>query len=605
MKERDMSPLQLPKLEKLLTASLFEWRVSQSGSDRAACWCEDGAWKTVTWQEYAALVKGLALRLRQMGVVRGDRVAVYAETCFEWALVDLAVQSFGGIIVAIHPSYSVDEVLHALAVSNPKILFCGGERPAQTIPDVLARHGTLAVYRFEGRLSLRSVRSFKDLLASAAGASDQMVPRTERSSPVEETDVATIVFTSGTAGMPKGVCLTQKNLVATALASFKHLGLALDRPRSLHWLPFAHLFGRIGIYLDLIAGSSATYSRGVRHLPEDLRVACPHFLFAVPKVLSRCQAAIHENIGRRPTWQRKLFDAAVKLVLETAAAREEAAERAGRRWNALHAVIKASIFRPVIDSFGSNLLLIVVGSAPVERKLCLLFEAFGIAVSEGYGMTESSGVAFVNPYSARRLGTVGTAIETVQWRIGSDRELLMKGESIFQGYLNADDTRAAFTEDGWFRTGDLVDLATDGYLRVIGRKKEILITDGGENITPERIEARLASYPLIKDAVVFGDNKPYLVAVINADAACGADAAGREGWRSSRLFESVQRIVDEVNVGLAKFETIRKFVLAKDDFSIDNGELTPTLKKRRTIIGEHYRADIEALYAAELIADRS
>jgi long-chain acyl-CoA synthetase len=243
--------------------------------------------------------------------------------------------------------------------------------------------------------------------------------------------------------------------------------------------------------------------------------------------------------------------------------------------------------------------LIIAGSAPVDPELGRFFEALGIRVAEGYGMTETSGVAFVNPYGRTRPGTVGTAIETVEFAVAPDSELLLCGDSICQGYLDPEHNREAFTADGWLRTGDLVAVSAEGYVSVIGRKKDLIITDGGENITPERLETALASHPLIKDAAVFGDGKPFVVAVLNVDpdrvAQLGPGAVGDE------LVNMLQPAVDDINRRLAVFERVRKFVLASEDFSAENGELTVTLKKRRNVIRDRYREEIDGLYATEAV----
>jgi long-chain acyl-CoA synthetase len=570
-------------LDRLTTAALLEWRASRTPNDVAARWYEQGNWQSITWRDYANRVARLARRLRALGCGRGTAVAIFAETSFEWALVDLATQSVGGVVVAVHPSYSADEVTHALHVSAATVIFVGGEAPHRTLADVLRTSGAAAtIYSLDDRAGVPGVRSFRTLIEEPCG--EDAAPD-RQSIAVGEDDVATIVFTSGTSAMPKAVCLTHRNLVATALASFTHLRLPIEQPRSVHWLPFAHLFGRVGIYLDMVAGCRSTYSRGVRDLAVDLRIAQPHILCAVPKVLRRFESAVSRNVERLPRWRRMLFSAAMTAASWAVAARQT---RFAIVAAPLHELLKKSIFTSVIDSFGSSLELIIVGSAPVDAKLCAFFEALGIVVCEGFGMTETSGVAFVNPYDRRRAGSVGTAIDTVRFKVQPDGELLLKGDSICRGYLDPAHNREAFTADGWFRTGDVVTVTPEQYVSVIGRKKDILITEGGENISPERVEAALAADPAIKDAALFGDGQPFLVAVLNVEESLA---------RAGEAHAALQDIVAGANRGLAVFEQIRKYVIARQDFSVENGELTPTLKKRRNVILEHYRDEIEALYA--------
>ena len=560
------------RLTQMTTHALLEWRVSQAPADCAVRFWDCSGWKSVTWKEYARLVANVSRGLQDACLVHGDRIAIYAETCFEWALVDLAAQRFGGIVVAIHPSYSPEEVTHALRISKPKALFYGGEKPAAIVRELgIIDCPQLAMYSF-GEHMAAAARPFSELLRTP----EDNVQDT--GSTVQESDVATYVFTSGTSGLPKALCLTQRNLVATAIASFRHLGFDVPRPQSLHWLPFAHLFGRIGLYLDLVSGGSATYSRGLQCLPDDLRVAKPDFLFAVPKALSRFRTTILSKVDQQPAWKRRLFRGALKRA------------QAASLHPAVHTLSKKTLFGSVISSFGGNLRLIIVGSAPVEMSLCRFFEAFGIGVREGYGMTETSGVAFVNPFQRSRFGTVGTAIETIDFQIAPDQELLVRGDSVCKGYLNPADNLAAFTEDGWFRTGDLGAVQADGYVKIVGRKKDIIITDAGENITPDRIEAKLTGYPLIRDVVLIGDKRPYVVAIICVDRSVASQVP---------VADAVQHILNEVNIGLARFEKIKKFLIAKSDFSVDNGELTPSFKKKRRVIEERYRQELYALYAQE------
>jgi long-chain acyl-CoA synthetase len=596
LRSHQMRSPEHPSLKRHTTTTLLHWRASRSADLPAVRWHRADGWASITWREYAGLVARLARQLRDLGCGRGTRVALFADTCFEWALVDFAVQSLGGIVVAVHPSYASEQAAHALDVSGASMLFVGGRTATATLPAVIAAiRWPLRIYTFDRRPAVAGARAFHDLLPELSDPSAAAGAAAELPAAAVEDDLATIVFTSGTAGLPKAVCLTHKNIVATALASTRHLELTIDRPRSIHWLPFAHLFGRIGLYLDLAAGCEAGYARGVRGLATDLERLQPSFLFAVPKALRRFRTGILRRVERLPRWRRACFAATLAIASRAAAARDTRMAVPAR---ALQAFLKRTIFRSIVRRLGARLQLIVVGSAAVEPQLCAFFEAFGIAVCEGYGMTETSGVAFVNPYGRRRPGTVGTAIETVQYAIAGDGELLLKGESICRGHLDPAHDRDAFTEDGWFRTGDLVEQTSDGHLSVRGRKKEVVVTDDGEEVAAERIEARLAADPLIKDAVVFGEERPYLVAVLNVDHSLAAPHSGGRPVGGRTLASVLVQIMDEVNRGAAVFERVQKFIIARQDFSIANGELTPAHKKRRQVILAHYRDEIDALYAS-------
>jgi len=585
-----------PSLKRQTTTALLHWRASRSADLPAVRWHRPDGWASITWREYAGLVARLARRLHDLGCGRGTRVALFADTCLEWALVDFAVQSLGGIVVAVQPSYSADAATHALDVSGASMLFVGGASATATLPAVIAGiRWPLRIYTFDHQRKVAGARAFHDLLPEmsdpAAAAAAAELPAA-----AVEDDIATIVFTSGTTGLPKAVCLTHQNIVATAVASHHHLELAMDRPRSIHWLPFARLFGRMGPYLDLVAGCEAGYARGLRGLTVDLEHVQPSLLFAVPKALRRLRTGILRQVARRPRWQRACFAVALGAATRAAAVRGTHMAVPAR---ALQALLKRSIFRPIVQRLGSRLQLIIVGGAPIEPSLCSFFEALGIAVCEGYGMTETSGAAFLNPHARRRVGTVGTAIETVQYAVSADGELLLKGESICRGYLDAAHDREAFTEDGWFRTGDLVERSSDGYLSVRGRKtKEVVTSDHGKNVTAERIEARLAADPLIKDAAVFGERGSYLVAVLNVDRSLAAPHSGGRPIGGRTLAAVLEQIMEDVNRGAAVFERVQKFIIARQDFSIANGELARSLVKRRQVILAHYRDEIDALYGA-------
>jgi long-chain acyl-CoA synthetase len=532
-----------PLLKRHTTTALLHWRTSRSADLPAVRWYRPNGWASITWGEYAGLVARLARRLRELGCGRSTRVALFADTCLEWALVDFAVQSLGGIVVAVHPSYSADDAAHALDVSGASMLFVGGDVATATLPAVMAGiRWPLRIYTFDRRPAVAGIGEFHDLLTEMSDPAAAAVAAAELPAAAVEDDIATIVFTAGTAGPPKAVCLTHKNIVATALASYRHLEPAIDRPRSIHWLPFAHLFGRMGPYLDLVAGCEAGYARSFRALTADLEHLQPSFLFAVPKVLSCFRSRILRQVARRPRWQRACFALAVGIGTRAAAVRDT---RMALPAGALHALLERSIFRSLVQQLGSRLRLIIVGCAPIEPSLCTFFEALGIAVCEGYGMTETAGAAFVNPYARRRLGTIGTAIETVQYAVDADGELLLKGESICRGYLDAGHDREAFTEDGWFRTGDLVERSSDGDLSVCGRKtkKEVVITDAGETVAPERIEPRL------------------LVAVLNVDRSLAAPHSSGRPVGGRTLPAVLGQIMEEVNRGAAMVERVQKFVV--------------------------------------------
>lgn len=557
-----MRPLPPDAVTGDTTTVLFHARCRRSADAPAVRHFRAGRWVTCTWNGYARHVRATAGALTRLAVRRGDRVAVWAETCFAWAVLDLAAQSLGAVVVSVHPAYSPEEAAYALRVADVRALFWGGERPAQNLDAVQGLHPVpLGAYPLE---------EFAFQGDSAADVS----PHT----PAPE-DVATVLFTSGSSGVPKAVCLTHRNLVTAAGEGYRHMGYFAPRPTSFHYLPFAHIMGRMGMYLDMAAGSVAAYGRGVPHLRDDLRACRPEVLFAVPKVLQRFKSAVEERLREQPAWKQALFTAALRASTPRSVP-----------------LLRRTVFAPVLRQMGGKLNLFIVGGAPTDPDTAAFFERLGVRVRDGYGLTETTGACFMAPYHDPMPGTSGTALGDLEWRVEGDGELLLRGGAVFRGYLDPTHTAEAFTPDGWFRTGDLAAVDEAGRLSVTGRKKSLLITAGGENVSPERVEAALTRHPLFADAFVVGDGRPYLAALLHVNS-------GHPAAQGSvvELNAAVVEALSIVNEALAAYETVRASALLEREFSVDAGELTPTLKKRRDVIAARYADRIASLYAGEAV----
>jgi long-chain acyl-CoA synthetase len=403
---------------------------------------------------------------------------------------------------------------------------------------------------------------------------------------VGEDDIATLIYTSGTTGPPKACMLTHRNLVTAAARATKTTG-ADDVV--LLFLPMAHSFARIAHQGSAFNGATVALVADVARVPEALQQTQPTFLPAVPRVYEKIHANTLGEIERAGGIKRALG----RWALRTGAA-VSAKRRAGERISPVLAfqerIADRLVFAKVKERLGGRLRLGVSGAAPLGIDVLEFFSSLGILVIEGYGLTETSSSLSVNDEDAYKLGTVGRAVEGCQVRIADDGEILVKSPSVFVGYYkDPEATAAAFTEDGWFRTGDVGELDDDGFLKITDRKKDLIITAGGKNIAPQNIENALKASRFISQAVAIGDRRPYVTALITLDRD-EVDASSRDPQ------ELVQEIVDDVNRERVRVEQIKKFVILPRDFTQEDGELTPTLKLRRRVVQEHFAGEIEQLY---------
>lgn len=572
----------------MTSIALLDWRTRLTPHKAAVTYHEEGiGWKTLTWKEFSDQVTQLASGFSALGVRQGDRVAIAANTSCAWAMVDFAIQAAGGITVAIHPQYSTAEMRHVVEETRP-LIFCCDELFLQHFShDSLNVAGNASIYSL-GRAvkGIGVIGSLDEIRTAGRNSFNSEVAK------LVPEDIATIVFSSGSTGMPKAICLSHRNLVSTARAAYEHFGHL--EARSLHWLPFAHMFGRIGFYIDIVAGSETTFSRGVEFLREDIHDARPTILFMVPKALNRIRTELMSNIDRKARPTRVVFGAWMSLA--TNYLKGESRVNAAL-FSYMCLIVKKTLLRKIHRHFGGALKVIIVGGAPVDATLVEFFEGLGIAVREGFGMTETTGVALLQPFASNCLGNVGSAIPSISFTLANDGELLLKGHSVCQQYLNAQHHSSAFTIDGWLKTGDLAKVHTDGTLSIIGRKKDVIITEGGENITPHRIEDALRKHQNIKEAIVCGNGRPYLVALLIVDSEAILSTRVQKHTNTNDLNQVIQRIVDAVNNDLAKFEQVRRFAILDEALSIETGTMTVTQKPRRDTIEHRYRHVLDNLYS--------
>ena len=547
------------------------WRYALAQGWKTPAYLEEQAdgWREVSWQEAGERVEALAKGLLARGIRQGDAVAVLSRTRLEWILLDWAIMSIGAVVVGLYPTNTASECAYILGHSEAVLTFTEDE----------AQHEKLESVRSH-LPQLREIVAFDELNRFTATSGEPEA--------VREDDLATLIYTSGTTGPPKGCMLTHKNLTTAAIRVKTHIEGTNDTV--LLFLPMAHSFARICHQAAAYHGATLALCADATRVPEALARVRPTVLPAVPRVYEKVHANALGEIERTGGAKRAIGRWALRV-----GSRASALRRSGRSvpvpLRAQLAFADKLVFSKVRERLGGRLRLGVSGAAPLGIDVLEFFHSLNMLVIEGYGLTETSSSLSVNDPDDYRFGTVGHAVEGCEVRLDSDGEILVRSDTIFDGYFkDPEATAAAFTEDGWFRTGDVGELDGDGWLKITDRKKDLIITAGGKNIAPQNLENALKASRFVSQALIVGDRRPYVTALITLDPA-EIDGSGRD---TQAL---VQAIVDDVNRDRVRVEQIKRFAILPRDFSQEEGELTPTMKLRRKIVHEHFADEIEQLYS--------
>jgi long-chain acyl-CoA synthetase len=571
---------------------------AQTGADRALLSRRtDGVWRDVTSAEFLAEVSRLARGLMASGIGLGDRVGIMSRTRYEWTLADYAIWFAGGVTVPIYETSSAEQVQWILSDSGAVAVVLESDRHLAVFDEVAAD--------LPG-VTQRWVIDAGDLDGLAARADEVSEPDLEaRRTSVAADDLATIIYTSGTTGRPKGCELTHRNfafeaenVVAATPEVFQAPGAS-----TLLFLPLAHVFGRI-IQIACIHGRVRLgHAPDPTKLTEDLPGFRPTFLLAVPRVFEKVfngaqQKAIAAGKG-------SIFDKAAHTAEEYSRALD--AGGAGIGLKLRHALFDKLVYSKLRAALGGQVAWAVSGGAPLGERLGHFFRGIGVTILEGYGLTETAGATTVNRPGMLKVGSVGRPFPGAGVRIAEDGEVLLRGPHVFRGYWNNPAATAEVLEaDGWFHTGDLGALDAEGYLRITGRKKEILVTAGGKNVAPAVLEDRLRAHWLVSQCMVVGDNRPYIAALVTLDQEslpAWQAQNGKEGLTLEQLAEDpdlvsvIQAAVDEANKAVSTAESIRRFRILGTDWTEDGGQLTPSMKLRRAIVMKDFELEVERLYA--------
>jgi len=532
---------------------------------------EDG-WREVSWQEAGDRVEALAQALLARGVRHGDRVAVIARTRLEWILLDWAIMSIGAVVVGLYPTNTASECAYILEHSESVLAFAEDDAQLEKLTSVR-----------EQLPGLRELVHFDDLpeFERSGGAAER--------EQVNEGDLATLIYTSGTTGPPKGCMLTHRNLV-TAAIRVKATHMTGEDDTVLLFLPMAHSFARICHQSAAFHGTTLALCADAARVPEAIAKVRPTVLPAVPRVYEKVHANVVGEIERAGGARRAIGRWGLGV-----GARASRLRRTGKplplTLQMQERVADRLVFAKVRERLGGRLRVGVSGAAPLGVDVLEFFHSLNMLVIEGYGLTETSSSLSVNDPDDYRFGTVGRAVDGCDVRLAEDGEILVRSDTVFAGYYkDPDATAAAFTDDGWFRTGDVGELDENGWLKITDRKKDLIITAGGKNIAPQNLENALKSSRFVSQAVVIGDRRPYITALVTLDPV-EVEASGRDPQ------QLVQEVVDDVNNDRVRVEQIKRFVILPRDFTQEAGELTPTLKLRRKVVQEHFANEIEQLYS--------
>jgi len=585
---------------------LFLWR-AQHSSEKPALWSKkEGRYRFITWKEFAGRVREIALALDYLGVKPGDRIGLLSENRPEWAFADLAILSLGAVTVPIYPTSSLKECHYILEHAEISLLFVSSREQLEKAKPLLQEGKIRAVIGFDLSESERpKLLSLTECLEIGRrmhlnnwALYDQRIERVGRE------DLATLIYTSGTTGPPKGVMLTHGNFLSNCEASAQAIPFR-EGEKCLSFLPLSHVFERMaGYYFAILEGASIWYAESMLTVAQDMLLVRPTVAASVPRFFEKTYARILEKVQAGSPLKQGIFKWAIQAGKRSAEFRSKH-KPLPFPLNLQFGLARLLVFNKIKRALGGKVRFFISGGAPLAKELAEFFYAADILILEGYGLTETSPVISVNRPDRFKFGTVGLLLPGVEVKIAEDREVLTRGPHVMKGYFRNEEATRQTIRGGWFYTGDLGEMDSEGFLKITGRKKDLIITAGGKNISPQNIENEILGDSLFSQIVILGDRKPYLVALVFPSQAELERLAGAEGisYRSWEEVLKFPRVIDLVSKRLqartkdfAPYEQIKYFEFLPKELTQASGELTPTLKVKRPVVAERYASLIEGMY---------
>ena len=561
----------------------------------------NGTWTDVTCAAAAAQIRSVALGLIAEGVQAGDRVAIFSATRYEWAVIDLAILAVGAVTVPIYETSSAEQVRWVLTDSAAVVAFAETDAHATMVAELT---GELPELRRVLHIDGSGPKALDQL--EEQGASVDAAELTARLDALRSDDPATLIYTSGTTGRPKGCQLTHSNLVYETRGAKAVLPTLLhEGQRLLVFLPLAHVLARAltlcAFHNKVVVG----FTSDIKNLVPMFAVFKPTVVVSVPRVFEKVYNTAAQNAAS--DGKGRIFEIAAQTAVEWSEANDRGGP--GLLLRAKHALFDRLVYHKLRTALGGNCHASVSGGAPLGARLGHFYRGVGLTVYEGYGLTETSAAITVNQIDALKIGTVGKLLPGNSMRIADDGELLVRGGVVFHGYWHNDQATGEAIDDGWFKTGDLGAVDEDGFLTITGRKKEIIVTAGGKNVAPAVLEDQLRGHSLISQAMVVGDARPFVGALITIDPEAfdgwkqrnskAADSSVGDLVNDPDLLAEVDSAVKQANLSVSHAESIRKFRILPVDFTEDTGELTPTMKVKRKVVAEKFADDIDAIYTKD------
>ncbi len=568
----------------------------------------DGQWHSISSRVLVERAETIAAGLYSLGLRKGDKAAILAANSPEWTLSDAGCQFAGIIDVPIYTTLSPESVRYILNDSSAKLLFIDTLASYDRITEELKECPNLENVVFfdtgeipTGTHSLSMLEEMGRSELSAEGSDFVEKIRGE----IFHDDIATLIYTSGTTGEPKGVMLTHDNIVSNVIDAGEKYSFASD-DKSLSVLPLSHVFERSAMYLYILNGMGVYYAESIEKVPDNLAEVRPTIFVGVPRIFEKVYAKAKLKAAQGGGLKEKIFDWAIEIAKEFAL-KNERSDRPSLLLRLKHGLADRLVYSKFREFFGGNLRACITGGAALPDEIYLIFTGSGVPIMQGYGLTETSPVITSNNPEASRLGTVGRPIRNMEVRIAADGEIEAYGPGVMLGYYNKEQaTRDVFTEDGWFRTGDIGELDADGFLRITDRKKELFKTSGGKYIAPSPIEQMIRSSRFVNQAVLVGNERKFAAALIVPNFEMLDSYAAHKGFtkmthaeycRDPKIIDLFERQVAAATKGLSQFESVKKIALLEQELTVEDGELTPTMKLKRRVIDEKYKAVIDEIYA--------